>query len=204
MRFAILRDDARGASAIEYSLVAGIVALGIVSTLVSMRTSLSSTFRTVSSDMTIGVDPPMFANRGTPTRTVLNRPWGQTLYTYTYPDGSTAEYATESNFNGSFYRSYSRLTDAATGTTYTYTPPATSAAGVKSDGAIAVATRYASGNQKTSESYTFDATGGTASGTIYSYPDVAGGSSTGASAGSIKVSDYQTLINQYGVYKVNP
>jgi pilus assembly protein Flp/PilA len=195
-------DD--GAVAIEYGLLAAVVALGIVAALTSTRSTLSSTFQTVATDMSMGVSPPLLANRGTPTRTVVNRPWGQTLYTYTYPDGSTAEYATPSNFNGSFYRPYTRLTDAQTGTTYTYTPPATSASGVAYTGTIAVATRYADGNQKTSESYTFDPSGGTASGTIYTYPDVAGGSSTGSSAGSITLADYQALINQYDVYSANP
>lgn len=204
MRFRRLKDADHGATAIEYSLIAGIVALGLISTLVTTRTSLSTTYQTVATDMSMGVSPPLFANKGTPTRSVLSRPWGQTLYTYTYPDGSTAQYATASNFNGSFYRSYSRLTDAATGTTYTYTPPAIDAGGASYIGGIQIGTTYADGNQKTSETYAFDPAGGTATGTIYGYPDVAGGSSTSSSAGSISLADYQNLINQYAAYKANP
>ncbi len=46
-----LRIDDRGATAIEYGLIAGLIALGIVGTLVGTRGSLNSAYGTVSSQL---------------------------------------------------------------------------------------------------------------------------------------------------------
>ena len=51
-----LREET-GATAIEYAVVAAILAIGVVGTLDNIRGSLSTTFNTISSDLEANVTP---------------------------------------------------------------------------------------------------------------------------------------------------
>lgn len=199
----IMRDD-RAAGSIEYTLLGAFIGLGILGALLNTRSSVSGAFGRVSTGITMGVNPPIAADRGTPTRTSRTTPWGQNIYTYTYPDGSVGEYTTSSSFWGSYYGSMVSFTDATTKVTTTYSPMEKDAQGNVFGNGISVTNRYADGNTKAYTYYSLDATGTNGSGTTYAYADASGSSSTGSSASTIKAADYQALINQYAQYKANP
>lgn len=97
----------RGATAIEYAIIAGLIGLGLVGSLVTTRGSLSGIFGTASSQMSSGVSgtgaaagaggstPTMgvanWSNKtlvGPPTKTVYDAK--MTYWTFNYTDGSLA------------------------------------------------------------------------------------------------------------------
>lgn len=93
----------RGATAIEYAVIAGLIGLGLVGSLVATRGSLSSVFGTASSQMSSGVSGSGSASGATgsaswSTKTIASRtvsPYnnGQaTQYKYTFTDGSLVTY----------------------------------------------------------------------------------------------------------------
>ena len=103
MRFPLpsLRRHQRGATAIEYAIIAGLIGLGLVGSLVTTRGSLSAVFGTASSQMasgtsggagsapTIGI--AAWSNKtlvGPPTKTVFDA--NMTYWTFDYTDGSQA------------------------------------------------------------------------------------------------------------------
>ncbi len=110
LRFPSLSCDERGATAIEYGLIAGLIALGIVGSLVGTRGSLNGIFGTVSSQMgsAQGASPagqslPSNANprsaywssktlAGDPTVTKTTNSAGTTTSTtYRFTDGSSVQ-----------------------------------------------------------------------------------------------------------------
>lgn len=104
------RSDERGATAIEYALIAGVVALGLLGTLVTTKTSLNRVFGQVSS----GVSTPS-GTAALPSSTSARAPYWQaktlsgtptvttgldgsnpyTYTTYNFTDGSRAIYYLE-------------------------------------------------------------------------------------------------------------
>ena len=67
-RIGTLRRDQRGATAIEYAIIAGLIGLGIVGSLVTTRGSLTGVFGTASSQMASGTAeaPVLKLNAGLP------------------------------------------------------------------------------------------------------------------------------------------
>lgn len=97
------RNCERGATAIEYAIIAGIIGLGLVGSLVTTRGSLSTIFGTASSQMASGVSASGSAGGtgiagvagwssktlvGPPTKTIYNA--DLTYWTFNYTDGSLA------------------------------------------------------------------------------------------------------------------
>lgn len=106
LRFATreLHQEDGGASAIEYSLIAGIVALGLVGSLVATRTSLNGVLTETATSLTSGGVAPVGPQQGSPynfaAKTLSNRttvagsgPNGIQTYSYTFSDGSTLSYS---------------------------------------------------------------------------------------------------------------
>lgn len=106
LRFASreLHQEDRGASAIEYSLIAGIVALGLVGSLAATRTSLSGVLTRTTTSMASGGVASAGPQQGSPfdfaAKTLSNRttvagsgPNGIQTYSYTFSDGSTLSYS---------------------------------------------------------------------------------------------------------------
>jgi pilus assembly protein Flp/PilA len=108
MRLRSLRRSTRGATAIEYAVIAGIIGLGLVGSLVTTRGSLSAVFGTASSQMgssdagSSGAAPAPTASAGagyyasktlsgTPT---TNKSGAQTTKNWTYTDGTTVSLTT--------------------------------------------------------------------------------------------------------------
>lgn len=102
-RFKRIRDERSGATAVEYGLVAGLIALGLVGSLVTTKGSLNAIFGTASSQLGSGVGsvgapgstssvaaywqsktlagPPTHGSSGTSTWTI-----------FTYTDGTTVQF----------------------------------------------------------------------------------------------------------------
>ncbi len=96
--------DERGATAIEYGLIAGLIALGIVGSLVGTRSSLNATYSAVSTGLGGGSSPAAASGGQLPgfqTKTQTNFAktvsGSQTKYTWTYSDGSTAVYTEDTS-----------------------------------------------------------------------------------------------------------
>ena len=101
-----LRSGDRGATAIEYAIIAGIIGLGLVGSLVATRGSLSTVFGTASSQMaSAGSATPAAPTSSSPrasywaTKTLSGSPVttvsnGLTEVKYTYTDGSTVSFNT--------------------------------------------------------------------------------------------------------------
>ena len=100
MRFApfkFLKSD-RGATAIEYAIIAGLIGLGLVGSLVTTRGSLSSVFGTASSNMSSASTGPVdlgprasYWQGKTLTSTVNGTNANGATTTYTYSDGSWSQ-----------------------------------------------------------------------------------------------------------------
>lgn len=99
--FSSLRRHQRGATAIEYALIAGLIGLGLVGSLVTTRGSLSAVLGTASSQMASGtsggtasfpvIGVAAWSNKtlvGPPVKTVFDAK--MTYWTYDYTDGSQA------------------------------------------------------------------------------------------------------------------
>lgn len=110
-RFPVLRDR-RGAMAVEYGLIAGLLALGIVGSLVTTKGSLNFVFGQTSSGMSQSM-----ASHGTPPTSTRVSYWAaKTLasttpsnvsatggsYTFRYTDGTVVSYTVAWNSDGSF------------------------------------------------------------------------------------------------------
>lgn len=98
-----LRRNAEGAVAIEYGLIAGIVALGIVSALVSTKGSLSGVFDVTGTQMNVSQAQSNSANAGfwagkgiIASSTVVNPVDGRVAHSYVFNDGTKATYTTRS------------------------------------------------------------------------------------------------------------
>ena len=97
-----LKSGDRGATAIEYAIIAGLIGLGLVGSLVTTRGSLSDMFGTASSQMgSAGSATPAAPTSNSPrasywaTKTLAGSPVttvsnGRTEVKYTYTDGTTA------------------------------------------------------------------------------------------------------------------
>ncbi len=211
-----LGREQSGATAIEYGLIAGLIAIGIIGALISTRTSLQSTFGTVNSGLagnsgsaggaTAPRTPtPQFAGKTLSSRTPSTRVWGANQYDYAYTDGSTATYMTGAAYRGSYYRSNLQMKDAATGLSYTYVPSEVdTTSGQTLTQNLSTVSYYASGNQKTYTSYSFDANGTSMTGTIQNYADQSGAAGTAGGTVTAQVSQFQGVIDQYNAYKANP
>jgi pilus assembly protein Flp/PilA len=202
--------DESGATAIEYGLIVGLIAMGLLGALVGTRGSLQSNYSAISSTMggataASSTSSPLFANKTVSQRTVSTNPAGQTLYNYTYSDGSVGYYATAAYYHGNLYASNMQLTDPAKSMTTTYVPAQNDVNGNPVQPmAFSETTRYADGNTKSYTYYTADSSGQTVTGTRYDYPDQSGGQSTGSQSVTKAVSTFQSVIDQYAVYKANP
>ncbi len=91
-----------GATAVEYGLIAGLIALGIVGSLVSTRASLNGAFGAISSGLpgAASTAAPVGGQLSTfQSKTLSNFKktvsGGVTTYAWTYSDGSTASYYVE-------------------------------------------------------------------------------------------------------------
>lgn len=216
-----IRRDERGANAIEYALIAGLIGIGLIGSLVTTRGSLSAIFGVASSKMassdagtgssgggtggSTAQANPAFANKTLTNRTSVGRVWGATQYDYTYSDGSTATYYTASAYRGSYYNANATMTDAATGKSYTYLFPQTdTVSGQAISPNLSVVDYYPSGNQKTYTSYSFNNDGVSLYGTQRNYPDQAGASQTSTASVTAMVSTFQTYIDQANAYKALP
>jgi pilus assembly protein Flp/PilA len=123
MRTRALRDEERGATAVEYGLIAGLIALGILGSLVGTRTSLVAAFGGVSGQMGTATGAPAASPSGvtsqrtvaaanTSTRygfwnaktvsskTVTNPDANSRLTSFTYSDGSYASYLVKYDASG--------------------------------------------------------------------------------------------------------
>ena len=97
----------RGATAIEYAVIAGIVGLGIVGSLVTTRGSLSTTFTGAAGKMDSSTQPDpvySFVNWGGKTLTggpakSYYAPTQYTTWTFRFTDGSQIEVVKQSNGN---------------------------------------------------------------------------------------------------------
>ncbi len=95
-----LRANQSGATAIEYALIAGLIAVGILSSLVGTRSSLNGAFGSVSSGLAGNTSSPSastgqlssFQNK-TQTNYTKTVAGSSTTYVWTYSDGSTATFA---------------------------------------------------------------------------------------------------------------
>ncbi len=97
-KFYVRRFDDRGATAIEYGLIAGLIALGIVGTLVGTRGSLNSVFSVTATQMGSGTaQGPDLGPRASYwqakslTSTVLGSNGNGPTTTYNYSDGSWSQ-----------------------------------------------------------------------------------------------------------------
>ena len=94
-----LRKSQDGATAIEYSLIAGLIALGIVGSLTGTKTSLNQTMSKVSSGLVQSDGSPAAPAVSTwASKTLTSRALGglnQSSMYYTYEDGSTSFQATQ-------------------------------------------------------------------------------------------------------------
>jgi pilus assembly protein Flp/PilA len=213
----ILKDD-RGANAIEYAVIAALIGVGLIGSLTATRGSLSAIFGVASSKMansdagtgssggtTAPTSNPLFASKTLSSRTPSTRVWGANQYDYTYSDGSTATYMTGAAYRGSYYRSNLQMKDAATGLSYSYVPSEVDpTSGQTLTQNLGTVSYYASGNQKTYTSYSFDPNGTTMTGTVQNYADQAGASGTAGGTVTAQVSQFQSVIDQYNAYKANP
>lgn len=103
-----LRTSERGATAIEYGLIAGLIAVGILGSLVTTRTSLNSVFGVTSSNLGSTETAGTAAGASAPLTqaAITSNYWnGKTLVStvsvtggkkFTYSDGTTAQYTTGS------------------------------------------------------------------------------------------------------------
>lgn len=93
MRFPFIRFDQRGATAIEYALIAGLIGLGLIASLVTTRGSLAGVFGTASNQMGSASEPvaqgsidrPTFWSSKTQSQPVEN---GGTYMRFRFTDGS--------------------------------------------------------------------------------------------------------------------
>lgn len=99
-----LKHDTRGATAIEYAIIAALIGVGLIASLVSTRGSLSAIFGTAGSQMTSGTSSSAAPAEDLTTPTFASRKayWdaktltGKTVNgqaTYTYSDGSSVRFA---------------------------------------------------------------------------------------------------------------
>lgn len=108
-RLRSLADSERGATAIEYGLIAGLIALGLVGSLVTTRGSLAAIFGVASSQMgtassQIGAAAPANASNTQAAaywsaKTLTRRALGATATVFTYSDGSVVTLTRDSNVN---------------------------------------------------------------------------------------------------------
>ena len=125
-----LRRSERGATAIEYAIIAGLIGLGLVGSLVATRGSLSTIFGTAGSQMSSGTSAsagplhppvPVSPNAGTwAARTIVSQTATNVsalggTYSFTFSDGSVVNYANSYDASGKFIgESYSRLVPGKT------------------------------------------------------------------------------------------
>lgn len=206
----VMRDEA-GATAVEYGLIVGLIAVGIIGSLVSTRGSLVTTYNTIASDLggsgssQSGSTAPtgLFANKTVSSRNTSVNALGQTRYQYIYSDGSMGLYTTGADYHGSFYPAFVQLTDAVTNETSTYVPAQSDGVGNSVTSSYSLTTTYADGETKTYTTYqNFDPNGQTATGTQQSYTD--GGTTPTSSQVTTAISTFQPTIAQYNAYKANP
>lgn len=110
-----LRRDAGGATAIEYGLIAGLVALGIIGSLVTTKGSLNAIFGTASSKMAAGgaqtpsvpnlaasTSPrePYWLAKGITAAPTVAVSGTKTTTTYTFKDGTVANFSSDSATGG--------------------------------------------------------------------------------------------------------
>ena len=123
-----LRRAERGATAIEYAIIAGLIGLGLVGSLVATRGSLSAIFGVAGSQMSSGTSasggasvplhPPVavspnagaWAAKTIVSQTATNVSAAGGTYSFTFSDGSIVNYQNAYDANGNFAgESYSRL-----------------------------------------------------------------------------------------------
>jgi pilus assembly protein Flp/PilA len=115
-------SDERGATAVEYGLIAGLIALGIIGSLVATKTSLQSTFSGISGQMgtasgggsaTSGVTSqraiaaansssryPYWSAKTLASKVVTNPTANSQLTTFSYTDGSSGSYLAQFSNTG--------------------------------------------------------------------------------------------------------
>ena len=121
-RLRSVRGSDRGATAIEYAIIAGLIGLGLVGSLVTTRGSLSGIFGTASGQMASGTSsalhPPVAAspNAGAwNAKTVTSQTSSGVsatggTYSFTYSDGGTVFYQNAYDANGNFAGELYRIT----------------------------------------------------------------------------------------------
>ncbi len=96
----ILKRDDRGATAIEYSLLAGVIALGIIASLVSTKKSLTTNFDKISYSLGSSVPKAPSAPRVVASTSTVSTTLNGTVLTQnykTYTDGTKSMVQTNSN-----------------------------------------------------------------------------------------------------------
>jgi Flp pilus assembly pilin Flp len=208
-----LSKNDRGATAIEYAIIAALLALGIVGSLMNTRGSLRFAYSSVSTGLSNGGDATgssplasgIFATRTVTIHKAEPQSWGQTKYSNIYSDGSSGFYYSAAVQNGNYYRPYVDLKDTQTGNYYSYNPatvnPITNQNVI---GNLQVVIYYASGNVKSNSTYGFNPDGTTMTGNYNTYADTPQQTVTSSTSTTLQRSQYQSVYDQYEAYRANP
>ncbi len=211
MKFAKVLRSESGATAIEYGLIAGLIALGIVGALVGTRGSMQTAYSSISSGLanngstgSSAAASGILAGRSLKLQKAEPQSWGQTKYSYVYNDGSVGYYWSAGVSNGYYYRPYVEIKDSQTQNYYRYNPTTLDTVTNKTlPGNIEVVTYYPSGNVKAIVTYGFNADG-TMTGTVSNKADTPQQTQTSTSTQTIPISQYQSVYDQYNTYASNP
>ncbi len=191
-----------GAAAVEYALLAAFIGLGIVAALVSTRSTLSSTYSTIATDVSVDDPYPIPRLSNFADKTMTNKRtmgFGATQRVIiNFSDGSYGSYRTLTSYNGLG----EQLIDASTGANISFNRVNTDSNGRITSGSIIFSNYSASNPYYDQTSYTFNSDG-TASGTFTTYTqsgEYVSGPNTIPTVSSDKFSNYYTQIQTLKAY----